>query len=77
MATKSPILTGRDNDPCVRNCCLDQAEVCLGCGRKLAEIIEWHGADAARREAILSAASTRLDARGRMSAGGITRHNQA
>jgi uncharacterized protein len=25
--------------PCIRNCCLDAAEVCLGCGRHLQEII--------------------------------------
>ena len=76
MTTKRPVSAGRDNDPCVRNCCLDQAEVCLGCGRKLAEIIEWHGADAARRAAIWSAASKRLNTRRRVRSDGITRHEQ-
>jgi predicted Fe-S protein YdhL (DUF1289 family) len=27
--------------PCVRNCCLDDDDVCLGCGRTLDEIVAW------------------------------------
>ena len=27
--------------PCVRNCCLDQDDVCLGCARTLDEILRW------------------------------------
>lgn len=27
--------------PCVRNCCLDQADVCLGCFRHVDEIMRW------------------------------------
>jgi predicted Fe-S protein YdhL (DUF1289 family) len=45
--------------PCVRNCCLDDADVCLGCGRHLEEILAWHNADAAGRHAILDAAAGR------------------
>lgn len=29
------------NSPCVRNCCLDQNDVCLGCLRTLNEIKDW------------------------------------
>ncbi|MGL4219429.1 MAG: DUF1289 domain-containing protein [Shewanella sp.] len=27
--------------PCVRHCCLDQQDVCMGCFRHLAEILAW------------------------------------
>lgn len=28
--------------PCVRRCTLNEKDVCLGCGRTLAEILNWH-----------------------------------
>ncbi|WP_240009655.1 DUF1289 domain-containing protein [Marinomonas algicola] len=28
--------------PCVRRCCLDQKDVCMGCFRTLDEILHWH-----------------------------------
>ena len=49
-----------EDNPCVRNCCLDDGNVCLGCGRKLAEILEWHHADPERRGQILQSASHRI-----------------
>ena len=27
--------------PCVRNCCLDENDVCLGCFRTIEEITQW------------------------------------
>ncbi len=27
--------------PCVRNCCLDKQDICIGCGRTLEEIKQW------------------------------------
>jgi predicted Fe-S protein YdhL (DUF1289 family) len=45
--------------PCIRNCCLDEQDVCLGCGRQLQEILHWHQASNAEREAILALASSR------------------
>ncbi len=27
--------------PCVRNCCLDDNDICWGCFRSLAEITQW------------------------------------
>jgi predicted Fe-S protein YdhL (DUF1289 family) len=47
----------------VRNCCLDDADVCLGCGRTLDEILEWHQAAASRRREILDTAAQRAEAR--------------
>ena len=49
--------------PCIRQCCLDDADECIGFGRTLEEIKAWHSADAAGREAILRAAAARRDAR--------------
>ncbi|WP_259238892.1 DUF1289 domain-containing protein [Rheinheimera pacifica] len=49
--------------PCVRNCCLDQHDCCLGCGRLLNEIVEWHSADSIRRDTILILAAQRLTQR--------------
>ena len=49
--------------PCVRQCCLDDADECIGCGRTLDEIRVWHGTDTAGREAILRAAAARREAR--------------
>jgi len=50
--------------PCVRNCCLDDDDTCLGCFRSLAEIKEWAIADARRRLVILQNARERREARG-------------
>ncbi|MBB2494042.1 DUF1289 domain-containing protein [Pseudomonas sp. UL070] len=46
--------------PCCRQCCLDDQDVCLGCGRCLAEILEWGQAADARRREICKAALLRL-----------------
>jgi len=47
----------------VRNCCLDEADICLGCGRHLEEIIQWSSADDARRLQIRVAAGRRIAGR--------------
>jgi predicted Fe-S protein YdhL (DUF1289 family) len=46
--------------PCIRNCCLDEKKVCMGCGRSLPEILEWHHADTSRQQQISSYAQKRL-----------------
>jgi uncharacterized protein len=45
--------------PCIRNCCLDDDDTCLGCFRSLEEIKEWGLVDDPRREAILNNAKQR------------------
>ena len=52
-----------DASPCVRNCCLDEQKICLGCGRRLAEILEWHLADEHRKQMIVEQAQVRLTSR--------------
>jgi len=45
--------------PCVRNCCLNEQDVCMGCYRTIAEIIEWGQANNAERKTILQMANQR------------------
>jgi uncharacterized protein len=45
--------------PCVRNCCLDDDLVCVGCFRSLEEIKEWGIVDDHRRRIILQNAHQR------------------
>ena len=45
--------------PCVRNCCLNEEDVCMGCYRTIAEIIEWGQANNVERNAILQMAKQR------------------
>lgn len=46
-------LAGGVLSPCVRNCCLDDENVCLGCFRTLKEICAWHEAPDSEKLAIL------------------------
>jgi uncharacterized protein len=39
--------------PCVRNCCLDEHDICLGCYRSLSEIVGWSAATDSERTATL------------------------
>lgn len=48
--------------PCVRNCCLDDDLICLGCYRTLEEIKEWGLAGSERRRVILQSAERRRQA---------------
>ena len=55
--------TRPDGNPCVRNCCLDDNDICLGCGRQLTEILEWHDADSSRQQQIIDNAKDRISER--------------
>lgn len=39
--------------PCVRNCCLDQQDVCLGCFRHIDEIMAWRQLDDRAKKDVL------------------------
>ncbi len=45
--------------PCVRNCCLDEKDICLGCFRSLTEITQWTTADEVTRKEFLENANIR------------------
>ncbi|HET7921441.1 MAG TPA: DUF1289 domain-containing protein [Gammaproteobacteria bacterium] len=52
-------MAGTLPSPCVRNCCLNEQEICLGCGRSLDEIRDWGEAEDAVRRQILARAEAR------------------
>ncbi len=45
---------GDVKSPCVRNCCLDDFDVCLGCRRTLKEILAWGKASEYEKTQILN-----------------------
>jgi len=47
------------DSPCVRNCCLNEDDICLGCGRSLQEIVRWSNSSNVDKQAILLAAAGR------------------
>jgi len=49
--------------PCVRNCCLDKQDVCIGCGRTLDEIVLWGDAEDKQRLQILLVSKKRMSNR--------------
>jgi len=48
--------------PCIRNCCLDDDDICLGCFRSIEEIKQWTVVDNHRRRIILQNAEQRREA---------------
>ncbi|WP_185233420.1 DUF1289 domain-containing protein [Teredinibacter franksiae] len=51
--------------PCIKNCCLDSDEVCLGCKRTLAEIVEWSACNNNEKNEILHRCELRKLSNGR------------
>jgi predicted Fe-S protein YdhL (DUF1289 family) len=47
--------------PCVRNCCLDDKEICLGCFRSIAEIMLWGSATDEEKREILKICDSRRE----------------
>lgn len=45
--------------PCIRNCCLDKQDICLGCKRHVDEIIKWQDLDDQGKLKILERANRR------------------
>ncbi|WP_022963899.1 DUF1289 domain-containing protein [Halopseudomonas pelagia] len=62
MTRSNQSLPGRQPSPCVRKCCLDDDE-CVGCGRLMAEILEWSAASNQRQLQIVAAARQRREQR--------------
>ncbi|QLE98648.1 DUF1289 domain-containing protein [Neptunomonas phycophila] len=42
------------DSPCVRRCCLDDKDICIGCLRSLSEIRSWPQADEPAKKRILA-----------------------
>ncbi|EAR07424.1 DUF1289 domain-containing protein [Reinekea blandensis] len=47
------------SSPCVRRCTLNEADVCVGCGRTLNEIKRWSQASVTEQRQIIQAARSR------------------
>ncbi|WP_286263410.1 DUF1289 domain-containing protein [Thalassotalea atypica] len=48
--------------PCVRNCCLDPQDICLGCFRHLDEITQWQSMSVKRKKDTLRLCASRKQA---------------
>lgn len=53
-------IKGASTSPCVRNCCLDEGDICIGCGRSLDEIRQWTQVDESERQGILDRSRERV-----------------
>jgi predicted Fe-S protein YdhL (DUF1289 family) len=51
--------------PCVRQCCLNEADICLGCFRSLEEIKQWTLVDDNTRQHFLVNAKRRRELTGK------------
>ncbi|TMP31704.1 DUF1289 domain-containing protein [Pseudoalteromonas rubra] len=45
--------------PCIRHCCLDDNDVCVGCYRTLNEIMNWQSSSNEQKRVILEACEKR------------------
>ena len=52
------------SSPCIRSCCLNNDDICLGCFRSLNEITRWSQADEKTRRHFLNNAQSRQKALG-------------
>ena len=61
MANNNREVDGHDGipNPCVRNCCLNENDICLGCYRSITEIISWHTASDEQKKEILKRSDQR------------------
>ncbi|WP_343856101.1 DUF1289 domain-containing protein [Aliiglaciecola litoralis] len=45
--------------PCIRNCCLNDEDICVGCFRTLEEILQWGAATPDQKRHILNCVKNR------------------
>ena len=45
--------------PCIRNCCLDDNDMCIGCFRMMDEILIWGQADDKQKREVLALCASR------------------
>ncbi|MDA8622070.1 DUF1289 domain-containing protein [Psychrosphaera sp.] len=46
--------------PCIKNCCLDSEDVCIGCYRDIKEIMAWSKMSNSEKKMTLKRCSTRV-----------------
>ena len=54
MTINSNVNNSKELSPCVRNCCLDANDVCVGCYREISEIIGWWDKSEVQKKEILA-----------------------
>ena len=47
------------DSPCIRNCCLNEDDICLGCFRSITEITGWNNSTNVQKTKILNLANKR------------------
>ncbi len=57
--------------PCIKQCCLDEKDVCLGCFRTLDDMLVWHKSTDSQKHEILVIASKRKRAHKEKHKGGL------
>ncbi|MBQ4852633.1 DUF1289 domain-containing protein [Pseudoalteromonas sp. MMG012] len=57
--THSITLTQSIDIPCVRRCCLDNNDVCIGCYRTLQEILDWHELSTEQKHSVIQQCNQR------------------
>ncbi|MDC5806993.1 DUF1289 domain-containing protein [Vibrio europaeus] len=50
-------------NPCIRHCCLDKDDICLGCYRSLDEILRWSQSTNEQKQSILDVCAQRKSER--------------
>lgn len=53
MNNPESTLTKLVDSPCIRQCCLDKQDICVGCKRSIQEILDWLQASNLRKLEIL------------------------
>jgi predicted Fe-S protein YdhL (DUF1289 family) len=56
-------INDKTESPCVRNCCLNEEDICLGCFRHLDEITAWHSMSELQKQQVLQQCTMRKAAR--------------
>lgn len=49
------------DSPCIRNCCLDEEDICLGCFRHINEIVAWRSYSREEKKRIITVCIERSD----------------
>jgi uncharacterized protein len=52
--------------PCVRNCCLDDQDICIGCLRSIDEIVGWSQFNLDEKQQVISSIKDRQKAKGQI-----------
>ncbi len=48
-------------NPCIRNCCLNEKDVCMGCFRHIDEILSWQKMSECQKQSTLSLCADRKE----------------